>query len=120
LASDVEPHGQVVTESLFLGRPAIVSDRVGCVGVEDVMRDGETGFVYPCGDINALTTAMEALMAEPARYRALSQRAREVAEGQDARATATKFLRAFRTVLDTPQPSFRERIRTLVPFSHGA
>jgi len=116
LASAVEPHGQVVTESLFLGVPAIVSDAVGCVGPKDVMRDGETGFVYPCGDVEALTVALEKLMSDPERYRRLSERAREVASTQDARVVAYSFIRAFRQVLDARRPTFLERSRTIVPF----
>jgi len=119
LASDVEPHGQVVTESLFLGVPAIVSDRVGCVGRQDVMRDGETGLVYPCGDTKALSTAMEALMVDPVRYQRFSERAREVASGQDARVVAGEFVEAFQKVLRSPRPTFLDRTRTIVPFLNG-
>src|SRR5262249_28744910 len=73
LASEVEPHGQVVTESLFLGLPVIVSDRVGCVGPMDILRNGENGFVFACGDIKALTEAMKQLMTEPETYRSFSE-----------------------------------------------
>jgi glycosyltransferase involved in cell wall biosynthesis len=119
LASEAEPHGQVVTESLFLGVPAIVSDRVGCVGREDVMRDGETGLVYPCGDAKALSAAMEALMVDPVRYRKFAERAREVASGQDARVVAGKFVEAFEKVLRSPRPTFLDRAKTVVPFLNG-
>ncbi len=116
LASEAEPHGQVVTESLFLGVPAIVSDRVGCVGREDVMRDGETGLVYPCGDVKALSAAMKALMVDPGRYRKFSERAREIASSQDARVVAGEFVEAFQKVLRSPRPTFLDRTKTVVPF----
>ncbi len=119
LASDTEPHGQVVTESLFLSVPAIVSDRVGCVGPEDVMRDGQTGLVYPCGDIKALSAAMNALMSDQAKHRYYAQRAREVAAGQDARVVAERFIQACETVLCSPSPTLLDRARTFVPFLKG-
>jgi glycosyltransferase involved in cell wall biosynthesis len=115
LASETEPHGQVVTESLFLGVPAIVSDQVGCVGPEDVMRDGETGLVYSCGDTKGLSAAMKALMSDRVRYGKYAQRAREVASGQDARAVAGQFIDAFERVLRSPRPTLLDRIRTFVP-----
>jgi glycosyltransferase involved in cell wall biosynthesis len=119
LASDVEPHGQVITESLFLGIPAIASDRVGCVGREDILRDGETGLVYPHGDTKALAIAMAAMMRDSAQYRHLSEGARAMGSEQDARVVASQFIQAFKHVLHSPRPSLGERARTVVPFLAG-
>ncbi len=41
--SDCDPHPLVVTEAASLGIPSIVSNKVGCVGLNDVIRNGETG-----------------------------------------------------------------------------
>ena len=48
-----ESWGLVVNEAMAAGRPAIVSDRVGCA--PDLVIEGETGFSYPMGDVAALT-----------------------------------------------------------------
>jgi glycosyltransferase involved in cell wall biosynthesis len=119
LASEAEPHGQVVTESLFLGLPAIVSDRVGCVGPTDVLRHGENGFVFACGDTDALSAAMKRLMTEPETYRKLSEKGREIASEQDARVAAEKFVAAFQRTLLSRRPGFLARARTAIPFREG-
>ncbi|MGI0084716.1 MAG: glycosyltransferase, partial [Nitrososphaerales archaeon] len=52
LPSEYEPFGVVVNEMMLCGHGAIVSDRVGARF--DLIREGETGFVFPCGNIDAL------------------------------------------------------------------
>jgi glycosyltransferase involved in cell wall biosynthesis len=56
LPSHSEPWGLVVNEALHFGCPVVVSDRCGCV--PELAERSECGFVYPCSDIDALTTAM--------------------------------------------------------------
>ena len=51
-----EPWGVVVNETLACGTPVIVSDAVGAV--EDLVRDGVDGRVYPAGDVRALAEAL--------------------------------------------------------------
>lgn len=58
LASDYgETWGLVVNEAMACGLPAIVSDQSGCH--LDLIRKGETGYVYPTGDIQKLTDCMQ-------------------------------------------------------------
>jgi glycosyltransferase involved in cell wall biosynthesis len=49
----------VVMEALSCGTPAIVTDVGGC---PEVVKDGETGFVVPVGDVEALTDKIEYLL----------------------------------------------------------
>ena len=51
-----ETWGLVVNETMACGLPAIVSDQVGCG--PDLVREGETGFIFPCRDTRALSDAM--------------------------------------------------------------
>ncbi|OGW92186.1 MAG: hypothetical protein A3D28_06180 [Omnitrophica bacterium RIFCSPHIGHO2_02_FULL_63_14] len=51
-----ETWGLVVNEAMACGVPAVVSDEAGCV--PDLIREGETGFSYACGDVAALAAAM--------------------------------------------------------------
>lgn len=63
LPSDAgETWGLVVNEAMACGRPAIVSDLVGCA--EDLVQPGRTGLLVPCGDPTALAAAMETLAAD--------------------------------------------------------
>jgi glycosyltransferase involved in cell wall biosynthesis len=52
LPSSYEPFGVVVNEAMLCGCAAIVSDRVGARF--DLVREGETGFTFPSGDVEAL------------------------------------------------------------------
>ena len=53
LPSDLgETWGLVVNEAMACGRPAIVSDQVGCA--PDLIREGLTGYSFPCGEPQAL------------------------------------------------------------------
>ena len=62
------------------GVPALVSDAVGCA--PDLVRESETGFTYPCGDITRLAALMTRVAADA------SLRARM---GAAARAHVEKF-----------------------------
>jgi glycosyltransferase involved in cell wall biosynthesis len=59
LASDTETWGLVVNEAMVCGLPAIVSDACGCV--PDLIVEGETGYSFPCGNINLLSKKMHDL-----------------------------------------------------------
>lgn len=63
-----------IKESMALGIPMVASD-IG--GARSIIRDGETGLVVPAGDAAALEKALRALMADPARARAMAERARQ-------------------------------------------
>lgn len=57
LPSDAgETWGLVVNEAMACGRPAAVSDLVGCR--EDLIEEGTTGWSYPCGDVAALAARL--------------------------------------------------------------
>jgi len=63
-----EPFGRVVVEAYSLGVP-VVSARVG--GLQELVRDGVTGFTYEAGDDRAFGDAVRAAM-DPARHAAMS------------------------------------------------
>jgi glycosyltransferase involved in cell wall biosynthesis len=69
-----ETWGLVVNESMACGRPAIVSDRVGCAA--DLVTPGETGEVFAFGDSAALAEKLAQLAASPQRLREMGEQAR--------------------------------------------
>ncbi|MCP9927898.1 glycosyltransferase [Cyanobium sp. CH-040] len=69
-----ETWGLVVNEAMACGLPAIVSDQVGCA--EDLVRNGRTGLVYPCGDVEALAEAMRSLSLSRDRASGMGAEAR--------------------------------------------
>lgn len=66
LPSEYEPFGLVVNEAFASGRTAVVSSACGCVG--DLVRDGETGHVFPVGDVETLSDQLRTLSRDD-RYR---------------------------------------------------
>jgi glycosyltransferase involved in cell wall biosynthesis len=52
-----ETWGLVVNEAMAAGLPALVSEAAGCA--PDLIVHGETGFVFPCGDVTALARLMQ-------------------------------------------------------------
>ena len=63
-----ETWGLAVNEAMHLGRPCLVSDRVGCQ--QDLVRDGETGWVFRADDQSHLREKLAvALQAELAQFR---------------------------------------------------
>jgi glycosyltransferase involved in cell wall biosynthesis len=73
LPSEYEPFGLVVNEAMCSGCPVITSDRVGAA--YDLVVHGRTGFVYPCGDIAALTRVLMDVVDNPAQLDSLREAA---------------------------------------------
>lgn len=69
-----ETWGLVVNEAMVSGLPALVSDHVGCVN--DLVIDGQTGLVFPFGDVKTLAQHMLNLAANRGRLHEMGERAR--------------------------------------------
>ena len=54
--------GLVVNEAMNAGRPVIVSDQVD--SATDLVEEGKNGFVYPSGDIAALSGRLKRLLTD--------------------------------------------------------
>lgn len=78
--------GLVVNEALAAGIPVIASDTVGAA--LDLIRDGQTGSLVPCGDLARLT---QALLEMPARAAAMRPRCRELARRLTPRLAAQRL-----------------------------
>jgi len=74
LPSLYEPFGLVVNEAMLCGCPAAVSDRVGAK--YDLVKDGETGYVFPSGDVNAMTAILRQCLSDPEKTRRMGDAAR--------------------------------------------
>ncbi|HYD48224.1 MAG TPA: glycosyltransferase family 4 protein [Terriglobales bacterium] len=68
-----EPFGRVILEGMLLGKPVIAS---AAGGVPELIRDGETGFLVPPGNVEALAARLILLMAQPELRHEIGQRAR--------------------------------------------
>lgn len=92
-----ETWGLVVNEAMVCGRPAIVSDHVGCAC--DLVIEGLTGAVFPFGDASALSDRLVEL-ADPQRLRVMGESARQrVLDGYCVERSVQGMLQAVRYVL---------------------
>ena len=72
--------GLATNEAMASGLPVIASGRTGVWGPGGLVREGETGFVYPAGDTEALSEAVRKLAGNPGLRQAMGKRAAEVVQ----------------------------------------
>jgi glycosyltransferase involved in cell wall biosynthesis len=77
LSSDEEGLGLVILEAMASGLP-VVSTR--CGGPETAVQEGETGYLTPVGDAQALADALQNLLENPNLRRQMGAAGRQVAE----------------------------------------
>jgi glycosyltransferase involved in cell wall biosynthesis len=106
LPSDYEPFGVVVNEAMLCGCPAVVSDRVGAK--HDLVREGETGRVFPCGDIEALANILRSLLGERSQLERFSEAAKERMKTWTPEINAEAFVHAIRFALQG-EPKLEEQ-----------
>jgi mannosyltransferase len=95
-ASRNEGFGLTLLEAMASGA-ALVASRAGAAEV--VVEDGATGVLVPPGDVDALTAALEPLMADPALAAQLGARARQaVVERHSIEAEARAIVQVYRQV----------------------
>lgn len=103
-----EPWGLAVNEAMACGLPVILSDRCGCR--EDLVRDGENGFLFdplaPDGLANALARARSAR----ARWVEMGRASQRLVAGWGLELYARSFWRACRTARDVPRSVRADRI----------
>ena len=79
LASVVEAAGNVLFEAMSAGRPVVCTNSGG---PQEYVRNGETGYVVPVGDVDALASRIRQLLADPALQDRLGSEARRVTIGE--------------------------------------
>jgi glycosyltransferase involved in cell wall biosynthesis len=98
-----ESFGRTIVEAMASGKP-VISTRSG--GPEEIIIDGECGFLVEVGDEAAIAEKMSRLFAEPALYEAMCLAARErVLENFDLKACVTKIEQIFNAALSQHQKS---------------
>ena len=58
------------------GRAVIVSDQVGAA--VDLVQQGENGFVFPAGNVEALTDTLRKVLSDPVRCQRMGERSRQI------------------------------------------
>jgi glycosyltransferase involved in cell wall biosynthesis len=87
-------------EAMAMQLPVVVT---GVGGIPDIVEHGQTGWLVPPGDGTALCSAIDALLADPARAATMGGRGRaRVAERFDARQTAHTLLSLLGVIARVP------------------
>lgn len=73
LPSKYDPCPVVVCEAMLCECPVILSDEIR--GRFDLVKDGETGFIYPCGNVDALARVLLNALKDRIRLKELSRAA---------------------------------------------
>ena len=77
LPSEQESFGLTALEAMNCGVPVIATE-IG--GLPEVVVQGETGYLFPVGDVASMAAAAVALLADPARHERFKDQARRRAE----------------------------------------
>jgi glycosyltransferase involved in cell wall biosynthesis len=97
-ASPKEGWGITNLEAAACGTPVIASNSPG---IRESIRDGETGFLVPHGDVTAMTAAMSRVAADPALVSQLGVQARRFAETFTWERAAAETERHLQGVIDS-------------------
>jgi glycosyltransferase involved in cell wall biosynthesis len=97
LPSEYEPFGLVVNEAMLCGRPVVVSDRIGARF--DLVREGETGSVFPCGNVDALAKTLRSLLSDRSRLDRMGAAAKERMQTWTPELNIAEFVRAVEVVV---------------------
>jgi glycosyltransferase involved in cell wall biosynthesis len=91
-----EQWGVSVNEAMVCGVPVVTSSSVGAA--RDLIRDGESGFVFPVGDPDALARKIEKLATSQALRRSFAEEASKTIQRWHYRETANQLELALRFV----------------------
>jgi len=90
-----EAYGLIVNEAMAAGLPVVVSTDIGCA--DDLVRNGENGYVYPVGSVEALRDALVKTML-PGERKRMGQRSQEIIAGWGYNEDIIALKQALRTI----------------------
>ncbi|MFY1652974.1 glycosyltransferase [Solwaraspora sp. WMMB762] len=102
-AGTAELQSLVTLEAMASGRPVIGAD---AAALPHLVRDEETGYLFPPGDVVALAERLLRVLCDPKHAEELGRRARAVAEQHDQTRTVSAFeqLYQLRSAHEAPAP----------------
>ena len=94
LPSNNETWGLVVNEAMAVGKPVIVSDRVGCW--PDLIEVGVNGYVFPAGNVSALTSVLLRCLSDRAQLNEMGYASSKRIAVYDYKSNLNGFLKALK------------------------
>lgn len=71
-----ETWGLVTNEAMCFGLPVVISDIVGCG--PDLVREGQNGYIFPGGNVDALTEKIELLIGDSDKRKNFGKKSAEI------------------------------------------
>jgi glycosyltransferase involved in cell wall biosynthesis len=99
LPSEYDACPTVVCEAMICGCPVVLSDEIR--GRFELVRQGQTGFIYPCGDVDKLASILGKTLSDKANLERLSDAARARMETWSPRENIEGMVLAVRTAAKT-------------------
>lgn len=96
LPSENENWGLIVNEVMATGLPVVVTKEVGCT--PDLVYDGDNGFLYDTGDVDALANILAVLAKDSVLRERMGQRSRDIIAGWSYAECLTGLRRAIARV----------------------
>lgn len=99
-STDPEAFGRIVVEAQALGRPVVASDHGGA---RETVIEGETGWLYPPGDAEALTRALDRVLSlgRETRAQLAAKAIHNVRENFSKAAMCAKTLDVYKEILQS-------------------
>lgn len=98
VASDYDPSPKALSEALLFGLPVVCTDAIGTA--TDLVVDGENGYLFPAGDVEALTHRLALLLHDPDLRAAMGRRSLAIAAEWSMAAAACSVVQAVEQVLN--------------------
>ena len=111
LPSVYDAFGVVVNEAMLCGCAVVASDHVGAA--RDLIAHGQTGFVYQCGDIDALARILAQALGDRHVLQEMGRAARHRLESWSPRDNVEGTVQAIATAVLRLQPSTAPAARNL-------
>jgi glycosyltransferase involved in cell wall biosynthesis len=101
LPSRSEGLSVVGVQALGMGLALVLSDAGGNL---ELVRDGENGFLFPVGDVDALTNRLNRLLENPSMLQFAQAKSRQMAEKFDLAAIISQYESIFSGLIPNPMP----------------
>jgi glycosyltransferase involved in cell wall biosynthesis len=101
LPSKYDPCPAVVCEAMLCGLPVILSDEI--LGRREQIDEGETGYFFPCGNVDALAGILRRSLADPAKLSAMGIAARRKMHLFSPATNVQAFLELLDVTFEKPQ-----------------
>jgi glycosyltransferase involved in cell wall biosynthesis len=96
-----EGMGRVLVEAMAAGKP-VVASRVG--GIPDLVRHGETGYLVPPADEEALANGIKKLLNNPEKAKLMGQQGREICDQFSVGGMVEKIDNLYKELLNSQHP----------------